>query len=130
MYHRDYIIRMLQQLIQFLAYLAGLVQSDDPRLIAIELEAAFHRFLGLPRDLILRMEVQALVELFSVTGRLDSDRLIVAALLLKEESKQSIRTGFEDEGAILLSRSNQLIDIAKSNGISKEIQSLIKAALT
>ncbi|MBW7856720.1 MAG: hypothetical protein H3C43_00065 [Leptonema sp. (in: Bacteria)] len=125
MYHRDYTIRMLQQLIQFLAHLAGLVERDDPRIIAIELEAAFHRFLGMPRHLILQMDFHSLIQIFSVTGNLDADRTLVAGLLIKEESKQAIRIGSNAEATVLLKRANQLIDAAKLNGVSKELQSLL-----
>lgn len=122
MFHRDYTIRLLQQFVMFLARLAGFVKKDDPESIALELESAFHNFLGLPRNLVLRMDAEALLHMFSVTGELDADRAVIAGLLLREEADLARRLGSPDEGAILDERAYRLIDAGASGSLSAELR--------
>lgn len=121
-FHRDYTIRLLQQFVMFLARLAGFVKKDDPESIALELESAFHNFLGLPRSLVLRMDADALLHMFSVTRELDANRVVVAGLLLREEADLARRLGSPDEADILDERACRLIDAGASGSLSAELR--------
>ena len=126
-FHRDYTIRLLQQFVTFLARLAGFVKKNDPESIALELESAFHNFLGLPRNLVLRLDADALLHMFSVTAELDADRVVIAGLLLREEADLARRLGSPDEAAILDERAYRLIDAGRSGSLSAELQEYLTA---
>lgn len=127
-FHRDYTIRLLQQFVMFLARLAGFVKKNDPESIALELESAFHNFLGLPRNLVLRLDADALLHMFSVTGELDADRVVIAGLLLREEADLTRRLGSPDEAAILDERAYRLIDAGRSGSLSAELREYLTAS--
>lgn len=108
MYHRDFTIRLLQQMIVMLARLLGLKKKDDPAVIVIEMESAFPQFLGIPRSLALRMSGEGMLALFSATGELDANRAGMAVVLLREEVQLAERLGSPEEAALLRDRTELL----------------------
>ncbi len=106
----------------FLARLAGLLKKEDPESIALELESAFHSFLGLPRSLVLRMDAEGLIRMFSVTGEQDADRIVMAGLLLRQESLLSRRLGFHEESQAQAERSAHLLDVGLAGAVSPELR--------
>lgn len=117
MYHRDFTIRLLQQMIVMLARVLGLKKKDDPAVIIIEMEAAFPQFLGIPRSLALRMSAEGMLALFSATGELDANRAGMAVLLLREEADVAKRLGSPDEAAVLRSRVLHLTEAALASSL-------------
>ena len=129
MFHRDYVIRLLQQFIMMMAKLTGLLEKDDPRVVELELESGFQSFLGLPRHLAVRMDVNAILHMLSVTGELDADRAAMMGLLFRKEAELA-RSVSEDEAVIASfeDRAMQLIEAALKGRLSEELRHYLQDA--
>ncbi|MDH5656173.1 MAG: hypothetical protein OEZ34_09710 [Spirochaetia bacterium] len=86
MYHKDYFIRLIQQFIVFLAELAGLRQKNDPDVILMKLEGAYLQFTGMSMTALHSLTPEGIQTVFSSTGEVDYNRLLIVAVLFKEEA--------------------------------------------
>jgi len=86
MYHRDYLIRMIQQFIVFLAEMAGLRKKNDPDVLLMKLESAYLQFTGMSMDALHSLTADGIVTVFSASGEADYNRILVTAFLFKEEA--------------------------------------------
>lgn len=127
MYNRDYTIRLLQQLVVFLARLAGLKKKDDPEVILIELEAAFSQFSGIPRGLALRMSEEAMLDYFRIGGEFNADRCAVTAILLREEAGIAERLGSPADAETLRKKASFLAERASAFSVlAPELKTLLE----
>ncbi len=85
-YHRDYVIKLIQQFIIFLATLLKLKGKEDPSVLIIEIEKAYSFYLGYPRDLLFKMDVKSLIQLLTYNETFQFERLGILGILFLEES--------------------------------------------
>ena len=114
MYHRDYIIRMIQQFIVFIAELAGLKKKDDPEVILMRLEGAYQQFTGMKSEVVRSLSAEGIVSLFSATGEVDYNRILVTAILLREEAA-ALRSIRDPASESLSRKADRLISHIKGN---------------
>lgn len=97
MIHRDYIMRMIEQLNKVLAkvlFNKNLKQYDAA---ILEIQESGEKFLGLNWKMIEQLSDKDIVDLLKIGGELNVAKTIVAASLLKEEADILTHLGKEDE---------------------------------
>jgi len=114
MYHRDYLIRMIQQFFVFLAKLFGLKQANDPAVVLMQLEGAYLQFTGLSQDAIHSLTGPGLLSVCSATGEVDYNRLAVIAILLREEA-ETLRSINDPASEQLDAKSDELLSFVSGN---------------
>lgn len=85
MYSRDYVVRLVQQIVDLLLVVAGLKDARHfPRALSM-LDDAYRRFFGWGSDFVNGMPLPYLLDLLSTEGRLDADRAVTLAALVEGE---------------------------------------------
>ncbi|MDQ4076328.1 MAG: DUF6483 family protein [Chloroflexota bacterium] len=85
MIKQDYILRLIEQLVQTLYYSLGLTKSKDFSKALEVLDRAFTDFFGWDSNFVNSVPEEYLVEMLKNGGRLDVDNITVLAVLLKAE---------------------------------------------
>lgn len=97
MLHRDYIMRMIEQLNKVLAKILlnkDLKQYDDA---ILEIQKSGEKFLGFNWKMIEQLSDQDIVDLLKIGGELNIGKTIAAASLIKEEADILEALGKKDE---------------------------------
>lgn len=115
MYHNDFIIRILQQFIAFLAVVLGLKDKNDPDLRLITIENGWKQFTGLDPRLAASFDIVTLLNLLLGVDGSNQERVAFASILFKEEARVLIETGFHEKAIQLLHRAIQLQDSLEWN---------------
>lgn len=110
MYHRDFVIRMLQQFVVLMARVAGLKSKDDPAVIIAETEHGLKQFTGLNPELIANLSTDSLVTLLSARDPGDHTTLAMLMLLLKAQGAAYLAVNAEVQGRSLLRKALELVD--------------------
>jgi len=107
---------MLQQLVVYLAKLAGLKKADDPEVILMEVEHGLRYFSGLDPEVIYKLNVDSLCNLFLAKDPEDFSTLGTVTILLKEEGAAYLLVNDPKTARMRLEKSLALlarIDVAK-----------------
>ena len=95
MVRKDYILRMIEELVGLIHQLVGLRSEQNyPAALAL-LEGSYRRLTGLDGDLLRHAALERLPELLSFAGEIDLGRCVAAAELLKEDGDLQIALGEE-----------------------------------
>jgi hypothetical protein len=86
MYHRDYLIKLIQQFIVFLAEMAGLRKKNDPDVILMKLESAYLHYTGMNMQTLHSLSAEGIITVFSASGEINFNRILITGLLFKEEA--------------------------------------------
>lgn len=108
MYQRDYIMRMIEQLGQFLTRILGLKEAKKFDAARMEIDRAGKILLGLDMSLIRVLTDEKIISLLQPTGSLDSGRCLLIAELLREEGEICKLQGKDDERYSCYSKSLSL----------------------
>lgn len=92
-YHRDYVIRLIQQFVVLLARLAGLKAKDDPDVVLLETEAGLRQFTGMDPELVRSLAPAALCTILTARDAEDHTALAAAAILLNAEGEAYLKIG-------------------------------------
>ena len=127
MFHRDYILRLIQEFSIFLASLAGLKDRNDPEVIFLELERSFRQFLGYDSPLLESLGPEGALGVLSAADGGDPDRLAMAAILFREKSVNYRKYG--DDAASLRCQqfSDRFREAIGNRTLSPEIRKLLNA---
>ncbi|MCB1165379.1 MAG: hypothetical protein KDK33_04440 [Leptospiraceae bacterium] len=87
MFHRDYILRLIQEFMVFLGRLMGLKDKNDPDVILLELERSFRQFLGYDSPLLESLGPDGVLAVLSAGDGGSPDQLAIAAILFSEKAK-------------------------------------------
>ncbi|MFK7694979.1 DUF6483 family protein [Paenibacillus sp. HJGM_3] len=85
MFQRDYMLRLIEQITQAVGVLIGLKQNRDPLQALQHIDELLRRMLGLNPKLLRSLSDQALLELLRQGPDGGPDKLLIVAMLLKEE---------------------------------------------
>ena len=85
MVRKDYILRMIEQIVAVIHELAGLKIAQNYAAALGLLDATYPRLTGLDGDVLRNAAPETLLQLLSFGGVLDANRCIAAAELLKED---------------------------------------------
>ena len=100
MFEKDYIMRIVQQFVEFIIRIMFNVKKGNMQQARMDLEAAAERFLGLRIELILGLRNQNLVDLLSANGELDVQKAYFTAQLLFCEASVRDADGRKDAAAV------------------------------
>ncbi|MBC8162145.1 MAG: hypothetical protein H7Z42_13110 [Roseiflexaceae bacterium] len=95
MVRKDFILRMIEQLVGVIHELLGLRAAEDFQAALELLERTYPQLTGLDGDLLRNTEPATLLQLLSFAGELDLGKVVAAAELLKEEG--DIRASLDDD---------------------------------
>jgi tetratricopeptide (TPR) repeat protein len=83
--HQDYILRMIQQMTSFITRVLHLHEEGESEQALAELTHAYGRMSGLPASLVHGLSEDNLITLLTTQGRLNADKSLALAELLREE---------------------------------------------
>ena len=128
MYHRDYLIRMIQQFIVFISQLAGLKKKDDPEVLLLKMESAYLQFTGMSMEALHSISADGIIDLYSVSGEPDYNRILVTAVLFKEESAILKSIHDDTRAEYLTLKSLELVNAVRQHesNLHGELQELLK----
>jgi hypothetical protein len=86
MYSRDYILKLVQQLAQVVAKLAGLKDNGDLVKASEVLSDAYKEMIGIERVQLIELDESDMITILSVQYHLSHDQLEVLARLLYEDA--------------------------------------------
>lgn len=95
MVRKDFILRMIEQLVAVIHEMAGLKARQDYAAALALLEKTYPRLTGLDGDVLRGAEFTTLLQLLSFAGELDLAKVVAAAELLKEEG--DLRADMDNE---------------------------------
>jgi len=124
-FHHDYVIRLIQQFVLFLAQLLKLKSKDDPEILLFEIEKGYQRFLGYPKSLLLKLNVPSLINLFSVDSLFLYERLSILGILLLEEAEILNRLKFNDDANILRKKGVEILKECLESIKEEELKKII-----
>ena len=125
MFHRDYILRLIQEFSIFLARLAGLKDRNDPEVIFLELERSFRQFLGYDSPLLESLGPEGALGVLSAADGGDPDRLAMAAILFREKGANFSNYGDEAAAARCQEFSDRFREAIGHRTLSPEIRKLL-----
>lgn len=99
----DYVLRILEQLVDVLARIAGHTKRGEYEKAIVEAERAWSELLGVPRELADAMDSPSLARLLR-----DPDRMRGASRLLGEEARAHQAKGSLSRSAALYRRAHEL----------------------
>lgn len=97
MLHRDYIMRMIEQLNKVLAKILFNKEVKQFENALGEIQTSGEKFLGVKWNIIEKLSEQDIISLLKIGGELNIGKTIVAASLFKEEADILETLGKEDE---------------------------------
>ncbi|MCE9600253.1 MAG: hypothetical protein K8S54_20005 [Spirochaetia bacterium] len=122
MYHRDFLIRMLQQFVVLMARLAGLKSKDDPEVVIAETDAGLKQFTGLNPEIIANLSTDSLVTLLSARDPDDHTTLAMMLLLLKSQGQAYLNVNAEIQGRSRLRKAIELLDRIDLDKLPSELR--------
>ncbi|GIX40955.1 MAG: hypothetical protein KatS3mg129_3267 [Leptospiraceae bacterium] len=128
-YHKDYVIKLIQQFIVFLAKVFKLKSNEDPEVLLIEIEKAYALFLGYPKEVLLKLDLNSLIHLFSIHNYFQYERLGILGILLLEEADIYKNLNSPEEAQLLKKKGIELLDFCIDNIEDKEFKTIIKKNL-
>lgn len=122
MFHRDYILRLIQEFTVFLARLAGLKDRNDPEVIFLELERSFRQFLGYDSPLLESLGPDGAFGVLSAGDGGNPDRMAMAAILFYEKASNYSVYGDETSARRCRRMALRFYAYLKGRKVSEEIQ--------
>jgi len=99
MFENDYILRMINQLVQTIIRIFQKIESEKIDEAYLDMHAACRRFLGLELDFLLSLSNQDLINIFGKDGEIDSEKCyIIAQLFFFEASIRDKKNDISSEG--------------------------------
>ncbi len=129
LYHKDYLIRILQQFVVFFARLLKLRTEKDPEVILIEIEKAYSFFLGYPKEILLKLELNSLLSLLSINKELIYERIAILGILLLQEANVYNDLKFYKEEEQLRKKGIELLKYCHKKVLDKELREIIQQNL-
>jgi len=129
LYHKDYFIRILQQFVVFLAKLLKLKTEKDPEVILMEIEKAYSLFLGYPKEILLKMNLNSLLSLLSLNNELLYERIAILGILLLQEANIYNDLKFYQEEEQLRKKGIELLKYCHKKVLDKELREIIQKNL-
>jgi hypothetical protein len=129
LYHKDYLIRILQQFVVFLAKLLKLKTEKDPQVILMEIEKAYSLFLGYPKEILFKMDLNSLLSLLSINNEFQYERIAILGILLLQEANVYNDLKFYQEEEQLRKKGLQLLKYCNGKILDKELQEIIQQNL-
>ena len=108
MFEKDYLMRMIQQFVRFIARVLFKIRNAQFEDARIDLSTAAQKYIGINFDLLLSMSNQAFLDMFSHDGQLDIQRCYIAACLLYLAGKSRDEEGISGS-RLLFERSLDLL---------------------
>lgn len=134
MFQRDYMLRLIEQLTQTVGVLLGLKQNREPQQALLHIDELLKRMLGLNPKLLHGLTDSALLDLLRQGPEGGTDKILIVAMLLKEEGDFHLMLGDFMTSYKRHCRALKLYLTAAADGAERthidyaaEIQSLLEA---
>ena len=114
---------MIQQFVVFFAQMLGLRNKNDPDVILMKLESAYLQFTGMSMNSLHALSADGIVTVFSASGEIDCNRIMITALLFKEEADTLISIKDFHTADSLYKKALKLFEVIEKN------ESLLSAEL-
>lgn len=125
-YHRDYLIRLIQQFVVLIARLAGLKAKDDPDVILLETEAGLRQFTGMDPELVRSLSAAALATILTARDSEDHTPLAAAAVLLNAEGEAFLTLGDRATAEKRFSKSLFLLEHLEERFLPSEMREHVR----
>ncbi|MBI39510.1 MAG: hypothetical protein CMF59_07920 [Leptospiraceae bacterium] len=127
MFHRDYILRLIQEFAVFLARLTGLKDRNDPEAVFLELERSFRQFLGYDSPLLESLGPEGTLAVLSAADGGNPDQLAMGAILFREKAENYRNYGDPAMAEKCELLSVRLKDAINGRPLSTEIRKLLES---
>ncbi|HBS04115.1 MAG TPA: hypothetical protein DEA96_04055 [Leptospiraceae bacterium] len=127
MFHRDYILRLIQEFAVFLARLTGLKDRNDPEVVFLELERSFRQFLGYDSPLLESLGPDGALSVLSAADGGNPDQLAMGAILFREKAENYRKYGDPGMAAKCEKLSARLSQAIDGRPLSPEIRKLLES---
>jgi hypothetical protein len=114
MFHNDYILRMLDQVSQVVAYLTGLRRAGQHEKADAEIELAYMQYVGLSGKLFEMMAAEDIITLLNLSGQ-DWVRVAVTANLMLEEARGHQLRAESRQSQVKHNKAEQLMRMARQH---------------
>lgn len=119
MYEKDYIMRMIQQMVRILLELFGLRQKgnyeESYELISLTLQ----QNTGLSSEMINSFDEENLIAFLSPSGNLNYEKCFIIGILLKEEGEILFKQNINDEGLKRFRKSYALLKRVRNTSFAE-----------
>lgn len=119
MYEKDYIMRMIQQMIRVLLHLFGLKQSGSYEEAYDLIDLTLQQFTGLSSKMIEDFDEESLLAFLSPGGNLNLERCFVVGVLLKEEGDILFNQNYTREALVRYKKSFALLAKVKNTSYAE-----------
>lgn len=125
MFHRDFILRLIQEFAVFLARLTGLKDRNDPEVIFLELERSFRQFIGYDSPLLESLGPKGALSVLSAADGGNPDQLAMGAILFREKASNYDTYGDPQKAEKCREISRTLKSAIGERPLTKEIARLL-----
>jgi hypothetical protein len=126
MFEKDYIMRMIQQMIRVLLKLFGLREQGSFEEAYDLIDLTLQQFTGLSSKMIDDFDEESLLAFLSPGGNLNLERCFVVGVLLKEEGDILFRQNYSKEGLVRYKKSFALLEKVKNTSYAEMLPQMDK----
>ena len=119
MYEKDYIMRLIQQMVRILLELFGLRQKGSYEEAYEVIDLTLAQFTGLSSEVINDFDEESLITYLSPSGNLNYEKCFVVGILLKEEGELLFRQNRIEEGFTRFRKSYALLDRVRNTSYAE-----------
>jgi hypothetical protein len=119
MYEKDYIMRMIQQMIKVLLELFGLRQKGSYEESFELINLTLQENTGLSSEMINSFDEESLIAYLSPSGNLNFEKCFVVGILLKEEGEILFKQNSIEEGFTRFRKSYALLDRVRNTSYAE-----------
>ena len=133
MYEKDYIMRMIRELIRVLLEIFGLRQKGSYEEAYEVIDLTLQQFTGLSSKMINDFDDERLLSFLSPSGNINYEKFLVVGILLKEEGELFFNRNMNKEGLERFQKAYTLLDkirnssyaemLPQMNGILSDLES-------
>ena len=126
MFEKDYIMRMIQQMIRVLLHLFGLKEKGSFEEAYDLIDLTLQQFTGLSSKMIEDFDEESLLAFLSPGGNLNLERCFVVGVLLKEEGDILFGQNYTREGLVRFKKSFALLAKVKNTSYAEMLPQMDK----
>ncbi len=118
MYEKDYIMRLIQQMIKVLLELFGLRQKGSYEESYELIDLTLQQNTGLSSEMINNFDDESLIAYLSPSGNLNYEKCFVTGILLKEEGELLFKQNMNEEGLSRFKKAYALLGKVRNTSYS------------
>lgn len=119
MYEKDYIMRLIQQMVRILMELFGLRQKGSYEEAYELIDLTLQQFIGLSSKMINDFDEQSLIDFLKPSGSLNYEKCFVAGILLKEEGELLLQQNMKEQALERFRKAFALLEKVRSTSYAE-----------